>query len=62
MLMSSHNRSISDLLSGEWEAVGATDDPGMCRCIELKAVFAAQEQTAMDLINEDEVEVIVPLA
>ena len=55
------NRSMSGLLSGAWEAVDATDDHGTCRCIELQAVFAAQEQMATDLFNEDEVEDIVPL-
>ena len=29
--------------------------------MELKAAFADQEQTAMDIFNEDEVEVIIPL-
>ena len=43
------------------EAVDADDEPGTCRCVELKPVFADQEQTAMDIFNEDEVEVIIPL-
>ena len=61
MLLSPHNRSMTGLLAGPWEAVNATDDPGTCRCIELKAAFADQEQTAMDIFNEYEVEVIIPL-
>ena len=61
MLLSPHNRSLTGLLAGEWEAVDADENPGMCRCVELKAAFADQEQTAMDIFNADEVEVIIPL-
>ena len=35
--------------------------PGMCWCVEPNAAFADQEQTAMDIFNKDEVEVIIPL-
>ena len=51
MLLSPHNRHMSGLLFGAWEAVYASDDPGTCRCVELD----------LDLFNQDEVEVIVPL-
>ena len=61
ILLSPHNRSLTGLLAGEWEAVDADENPGMCRFVELKAAFADQEQTAMDILNEDEVEVIIPL-
>ena len=31
MLLSPHNRSMTGLLAGAWEAVDADDDPGTCR-------------------------------
>ena len=34
----------------------ADENPGTCRCVELKAAFTDQEQTAMDIFNEDKVE------
>ena len=58
LLLSPHNRSTSGLLFGAWEAVDGSDDPGTCRCVELKAVVAVQDKQAMDLFNQDEVEVI----
>ena len=61
MLLSPQNRSLTGLLTGAWEAVDADNNPGTCRCVELKAAFADQEQTAMDIFNEDEVEMIIPL-
>ena len=56
MLLLPHNRHMSGLFFGGWEAVDASDDPGSCRCVELKAAVAVQEKTAMDLFNQDEVE------
>ena len=61
MLLSPHNRNLTGLLAGAWDAVDEEDNPGTSRCVELKAIFSDREQTAMDVLNQDEVEVIIPL-
>ena len=61
ILLSPNNRSLTGLLTGAWDAMNEEDDPETCRCLELKAIFSDREQTAMDVLNQDEVEVIIPL-
>ena len=48
LLLAPHNRGLSGLSYGDWVAIDASDDPGTCRCVQLKQDQEAQDKHAMD--------------
>ena len=54
LLLAPHNLNLSGLSSGAWEAIDASDNPGTCRCVQLKHNLEAQEKHAMDEFNGEE--------
>ena len=57
LLLAPHNLNLSGLSSGAWEAIDASDNPGTCRCVQLKHDLEAQEKHVMEFFNH-KVEVI----